>query len=84
VDVSGLVIFIFMFVSGTLSPLETMPAWERVLAFMTPMTYAVRAMRAVMLGLDPLLLKDSLIVLVWGVFSYALGGVLISSAVMKR
>jgi len=84
VDVAGLVIFIFMFVSGTLSPLETMPAWERTLAFLTPMTYAVRAMRAVMLGLDPLLLKDCIIIIVWGAFSYLLGGVLISSPAMKR
>jgi ABC-type multidrug transport system permease subunit len=84
VDVASLAIFIFMFVSGTISPLETMPAWERVIAFMTPMTYAVRAMRAVMLGLEPLLLKDCLIVVTWGAFSYALGGVLTSAAVMKR
>jgi len=84
VDVAGLVIFIFMFVSGTLSPLETMPAWERVIAFMTPMTYAVRAMRSVMLGLDPLLLKDCLIIVGWGTVSYALGGVLISTPAMKR
>ena len=84
VDVSALLIFIFMFISGTLSPLETMPSWERVLAYMTPMTYAVRAMRAVMLGLEPVLLKDSIIILVFGAFSYALGGVLLSSAAMKR
>jgi ABC-type multidrug transport system permease subunit len=84
VDTAGLMIFIFMFVSGTLSPLETMPAWERVIAFMTPMTYAVRAMRAVMIELEPLLLKDCIIVVVWGAFSYALGGLLISAAVMKR
>lgn len=84
VDVAGLMIFIFMFVSGTLSPLETMPAWERVIAFMTPMTYAVRAMRAVMLDLEPLLMKDCIIVVTWGVFSYVLGGVMISVAAMKQ
>lgn len=44
-----LVIMPMWFLSGGLYPLESMPEWMRVLAFIDPMTYATDAMRAAML-----------------------------------
>jgi ABC-2 type transport system permease protein len=44
-----LVIMPMWFLSGALYPLEAMPEWMRVLAFIDPMTYATDAMRAAML-----------------------------------
>lgn len=44
-----MVVLPMWFLSGGLYPLESMPEWMRMIAFIDPMTYAIDAMRAVML-----------------------------------
>lgn len=44
-----IVVLPMWFLSGGLYPLESMPEWMRVVAYVNPMTYATDAMRAVML-----------------------------------
>lgn len=48
--VTFIVMFPLMFTSSAYMPIETMPAWLRVLARVNPVTYSVDATRALMLG----------------------------------
>jgi ABC-type multidrug transport system permease subunit len=73
VDVSMLIVILLMFASATIKPLESMAQWECVLAWCTPAFYAVRSMRAVMLGAEPLRLLDICVLASWGIACYAIG-----------
>lgn len=84
VNVSSFLVIILMFISGTVSPIEIMPPWQRVLAHMTPTFYAVRSMRAVMLGLEPLLSADLWILAAWGVATHLIGYFRLASSTIKE
>jgi hypothetical protein len=66
-------------------PLEVMAPWERVVAHVTPAFYAVRMMRAAMLGVTPVLVTDILTLLALGSACFALGYVLfVWSGIQRR
>jgi ABC-type multidrug transport system permease subunit len=67
---------ILMFVSGTLVPVETMPQWERLLAYVTPTFYAVRTMRAAFAG-TPVWIGDLGILAAWGLAGFLVGYVVL-------
>lgn len=73
VNVSSFLVIVLMFVSGSVTPVEVMAPWERTLAGFTPTFYAVRSMRAVMLGLEPLRGLDILAMTGWGLAGCAIG-----------
>ena len=77
-------VLVLMFVSGVFVPCETMPNWIQLCARMTPTFYAVRSMRGAMTTFQPLLLKDLLILFLWGVGAYVAGYVLLLQARMGR
>jgi len=77
VDVSMLLVILMMFASATIKPIESMAQWECILAWCTPAFYAVRSMRAVMLGAEPLRLLDVCVLSCWGTVCYALGYILL-------
>jgi len=66
-------LFLMAFVSGVFTPVETLPRWEQILAKFTPAFYAVRSMRAVVLGKTPLLLFDFMMLIAWGIGFYICG-----------
>ena len=73
VNVSSFLVIVLMFVSGSVTPVEVMAPWERTLALFTPTFYAVRSMRAVMLGLDPVRFVDMIAMVGWGIACCAIG-----------
>ena len=73
VNVSSFAVILLMFISGAVTPVEVMAPWERTLAHLTPAFYAVRSMRAVMLGLEPLRGLDIVAMLAWGFACCAIG-----------
>lgn len=79
-DICFLLSFVLMFLSGALVPIETLPDWERFLAYCTPTYYAIRLARAAFAGTEPLLARDALILICWGVAGYALAYLNLRSA----
>lgn len=68
---AGLILaFILMFLSGALAPVIGMPLWARMLSATTPTYYAVRMMRSIMCEIPGALVKDSLMLMVWGIIAY--------------
>ncbi len=57
------------FAGGAITPMEVMPHWERVLACMTPALYAIRSMRAALLGFVPVQANDLVMLTLWGTVS---------------
>lgn len=72
-NVIVVMIFLLSFISGVFTPAETLPLWEQFIAKLTPTFYAVRSMRAVMLGATKIIPKDLFIIIIWGVAFY-IGG----------
>ena len=66
-DITYMLTLILMFISGVIVPVITMPAWERMIAYMMPTFYAVRSMRAIMTGYCPFIPKDAIIIILWGI-----------------
>ncbi len=66
-------LFVMSFISGVIIPAETLPQWEQILARFTPAFYAVRSMRAVMLGRTPVLAADFFTLFAWGAGFYIAG-----------
>lgn len=64
---------LLMFISGLLSPVETMPEWQRALAHFTPTFPAVRSMQAVMLGTDVLRGSDVAAIAAWTLATHSAG-----------
>lgn len=77
VDVSMLIVILLMFASATIKPIESMAQWECILAWCTPAFYAVRSMRAVMLGAEPLRFLDIFVLACWGIACYTIGYILL-------
>jgi len=42
-------VMIFMLMSGLFTPIESMPAWAKVIAYLNPVTYFIEVMRMVVL-----------------------------------
>jgi len=57
------------FAGGAITPMEVMPHWERVLACVTPALYAIRSMRAALLGIVPVQVNDLVMLTLWGAIS---------------
>ncbi len=74
------VVFPLFFLSGALYPLEGVPGWLRVLSHADPVTYAVDALRTVMLGTSALSLPLDIAVLV----AFAVATVLVGSVAFSR
>jgi len=72
-DAGLILVLVLMFLSGTLMPVQTMPTWARITSFMTPTFYAVRMMRAVMLGVETVLPRDVLALACWAAIGFAFG-----------
>jgi len=84
VNVCSFMIIALMFVSGAVSPVEIMPDWQRTLAVWSPAFYAVRSMRAVMLGTEPVRAMDLVVVGSWGVVTHILGYVRLVRATIRE
>ena len=84
VDVAMLIVILLMFASGAIKPFAAMAQWERIIAWATPTFYAVRSMRAAMLGGAPLLFRDLATLSLWGLACYALGYILFTFSSIKR
>jgi ABC-type multidrug transport system ATPase subunit/ABC-type multidrug transport system permease subunit len=72
-DAGLILVLVLMFLSGTLMPVQTMPSWARITSFLTPTFYAVRMMRAVMLGVETVLPRDVLALAFWAAMAFAFG-----------
>lgn len=55
----------FMFVSGIIIPVEAMPRWEQITAWVLPMYYAADAFKGAMLGTPAFYLRDFAVLLAW-------------------
>jgi ABC-type multidrug transport system permease subunit len=64
---------ILMFVTGAFVPVETMPPWERTLAYLTPTFYAVRSMRAALAATDVVYLHDLVVIAAWAIAGFCIG-----------
>lgn len=62
--INQLLVFPLYFLSGALYPLSGVPTWLKIIADVNPMSYAVDAMRAVLIGQSNFGLGKDLIVLV--------------------
>jgi len=72
-NVVVIILFVMAFISGVIIPAESLPRWEQILARFTPAFYAVRSMRAVMIGKAPTLAADLMALFAWGVGFYVAG-----------
>ena len=79
--VLGVTVLPLTFLSSAFVPLDSMPAWMRMLAWMNPMTYAVDGMRSLIVsGWDgPALLRMMIVLVVFDVLMFFLG-----SRVLRR
>lgn len=84
VEVSFFLTIILMFISGTISPIEFMPNWLFACANFLPTMYAVRSMRAVMLGWEPIVVKDFFVILASAILFYSLSYILFTRLNMKK
>ncbi|GEM_PF-254290 len=83
-DAGLILVLVLMFLSGTLMPVQTMPVWARITSFMTPTFYAVRMMRAVMLGAEAVLPRDVLALACWAAIGFAFGYWRLRTATLDR
>ncbi|NLF38273.1 ABC transporter permease [bacterium] len=83
-DVSMILVLVLVFLSGALTPIQTMPGWARILGALTPTYYAVRMMRAVMTGADTALPRDVLALVLWAAAGYAFGYWRLRAATLDR
>ena len=84
VNISSFLTVVLMFISGAINPVEIMPDYQRMAAHLTPTFYAVRSMRAVMLGHEPLLALDLWMLAAWGAATHLLGyGALLRTTMRK-
>jgi ABC-2 type transport system permease protein len=83
-DTATFLLFLLMFLSGAVVPVETMPHWERTVAHMTPAFYAVRTMRAAVLEDTPLLMRDLCVLAAWGLVFFVAGYALLQRARIAR
>ena len=72
-DLSVLLVFLLMFMSGALSPVLMLSHTERMIAACTPTFYAIRAMRAVLGGIEPVQAIDVAVPAVWGAACFLIG-----------
>lgn len=72
-DVSVLLVFLLMFMSGALAPILMMSHTERMIAACTPTFYAIRAMRAVLGGAEPVKALDIIVPGIWGTACFLVG-----------
>ena len=72
-DLSVLINFLLMFMSGALTPVLVMTRYDQVLAACTPTYYFIRATRAVMTGGAPLLASDLVVIALWGLACFGAG-----------
>jgi len=72
-DVGLILALVLAFLSGAFTPVQTMPGWARVFAALTPTLYAVRLTRAVMLGAEPILVRDLSALALWAIAGFAFG-----------
>ncbi|NLF38415.1 ABC transporter permease [bacterium] len=84
VDASMLLVVLMMFSSATIKPIEAMAGWERVVAHLTPAFYAVRAMRAAMLGSSPVLAGDMAVLLGCSIVCFAAGHLIFTRSAITR
>lgn len=73
INICSFLTVVLMFISGAINPVEIMPDYQRLLAHLTPTFYAVRSMRAVMLGREPLLALDLWMLAGWGLAGHLIG-----------
>ena len=78
--VVSFVAFPMFFLSGALYPVEDLPPWLTVLAYLDPMTYAVDGVRGALLGIGRFSTGLDMVLLL----SYAAAMVLIGSYAFKR
>jgi ABC-2 type transport system permease protein len=72
--VMNFVIFPIFFLSGSLYPLENLPAWLRYIAYLDPLTYGVDGLRAVLIGISSRSVFFNLgVMLVFSLLMIALG-----------
>jgi ABC-type multidrug transport system permease subunit len=64
---------ILMFVTGVFVPVETMPPWERTVAYLSPTFYAVRSMRAALASTSEVCLGDLGVMVAWAVAGFCVG-----------
>lgn len=69
----------WMFTSGVVVPVEAMPQWQQVTAYLLPMYYSVDAFKGVMLGTPAFFMRDTLILLAWSI-----GALLVASVFLSR
>lgn len=68
----------WMFVSGVVIPVEAMPRWEQIAAYILPMYYSVDAFKGAMLGAPAHYTRDVLVLLAWAFGSLAVASVFLS------
>lgn len=67
-----------MFVSGMVIPVEAMPKWEQITAYILPMYYSADAFKGVMLGSPAHYFRDILVLLAWAAGGLAVGSLFLS------
>ena len=83
-DLSVLLVFLLMFMSGALSPALMLSDTEHAIAACTPTFYAIRAMRAVLGGIEPVRMVDMVVPAVWGVACFVIGCVNVVRSQVER
>lgn len=78
--VSSFVVYPLFLLSGALYPLDTLPAWMTVLTHVDPATYAVDALRNIILGASSMPLAHDLLVL----FAFDISLILIGTWAFNR
>ena len=75
VMVTQILILPLWFVSGAIYPIQSMPSWMRVIATLNPMTYAVDALRSIILRgvIIQSLMRDIIILILFSTFMFLLG-----------
>ncbi len=83
--VLGLLQFPMMFLSGVLFPVEVMPSFLRIISKVLPLTYAVNALRKVMIlgaGIEAIIMPLTILIII-GVVTMILGVPLFERAVKR-
>jgi ABC-type multidrug transport system permease subunit len=69
----------WLFCSGIIVPLETMPQWEQIAAHVLPLYYSADAFKGVVLGTPASYTRDALVLCAW-----AFAGLAVSSIFLSR
>jgi ABC-type multidrug transport system permease subunit len=70
-DIVTVGLFLLFFISGAVTPVSTMARWQQWLAWLSPTFYALRSMRAVMLGWDIFRVSDLFVLGGWALVTAA-------------